>query len=157
MPAVIYSIGLAVAVVLTRTRYRKRAPKKSSVPPTKSSAPDVRKSLRTMPETPTANLPLRGKKIESVTCYHVTLLTVPIGIRNLRSFAIVESITGVTSRRCDARKFLVKGRPEFYTSAFQITNPRTPTPIPFLTDFYPRHPPLPFCRTDTRLTPLTDL
>src|ERR1043165_8520984 len=31
----------------------------------------------------------------------------------------------------DPRKLLVKGRPEFYTSAFQTTNPRTPTPIPF--------------------------
>src|SRR5688572_22869734 len=44
MLAAIYRIGSAVAVLLTPKRYPKRAPKKSSAPPIKSSAPDARNS-----------------------------------------------------------------------------------------------------------------
>src|SRR6185295_5851734 len=41
----IFKIGSTVGVVLTRKRSPKRAPKKSSAPPIKSSAPDAPKSL----------------------------------------------------------------------------------------------------------------
>jgi hypothetical protein len=44
--AATYSIGSAVAVVLTPRRYQKRAPKKSSAPPIKSSVPDALKSIQ---------------------------------------------------------------------------------------------------------------
>lgn len=44
--AVTFKIGSPMLVVLIPKRYRKRAPKKSSAPPIKSSAPDALKSIQ---------------------------------------------------------------------------------------------------------------
>src|SRR6185312_3147003 len=53
----IFKIGSAVGVVLTRMRYPKRAPKRSSVPPIKSLVPDAPKTIRSR-----YNQPLRTNR-----------------------------------------------------------------------------------------------
>src|ERR1043166_9468040 len=49
----IFKIGSAVGVVLTRKRYPKRVPKKSSAQPIKSSAPDAPKLIHSQHSQPT--------------------------------------------------------------------------------------------------------
>ena len=63
MRAAIYSIGSAVEVVLRRKRYPKRAPKKSSAPPIKSSVRDAPKSIRSRHNQPPENEPRQSGAI----------------------------------------------------------------------------------------------
>jgi len=64
----IFKIGSAVGVVLRRKRYPKRAPKRSSVPPIKLSAPDAPRTIRSR-----YNQPLRTNRASRVLCTPLAL------------------------------------------------------------------------------------
>src|SRR5215213_2264700 len=73
----IFKIGSAVGVVLTRKRYPKRAPKKSSEPPTKSSVRDAPKYIQSRHNQPPENEPRQPGAMHSAGAFFWPDATAP--------------------------------------------------------------------------------